>query len=170
MKKITLLVLAVIFAAGTLLAQNADKKWAIGLGPGMDYNLEDESKNALIDFYISRYLNPSFDLMLDNRLSFYGANFEKFFFGDGVDLFNPLLNIRYKFSNGYIFKENSFIQPYLFGGVGYMMDNQDAGINFDGGAGVKVPIGTNTSLFLAASYVKGIESELNGPALTQDHA
>ena len=67
MKKIIFLVLAVIFAAGTLLAQNADKKWAIGLGPGLDRNLENEDDNFMGIVYVSRYLNPSFDLMLENR-------------------------------------------------------------------------------------------------------
>ena len=172
MKKITLLFLAILFTVGAVMAQNADKKWAIGLGPGMDYNLDDEEKNALLDLYFSRYLNPSFDLMLDTRVAFWGPNLEKFFFGDGIDLVNPLLNIRYKLSNGYIFKENSAIQPYLFGGVGYLWDNQAEGVNFDGGAGIKVPIGKNknAALFVAASYVKGIESDLGGTPLTQDHA
>ena len=169
MKKITLLFLAVLFTVGAVMAQNADKKWAIGLGPGMDYNLDSSEKNALLDFYFSRYLNPSFDIMLDTRMAFWGANFEKFFFGEGVDLVNPLLNIRYKLNNGYIFKEKSFIQPYLFGGVGYMWDNQATGVNFDGGAGIKVPIGANTSLFVAGSYVKGIESELGPTPITEDH-
>jgi len=172
MKKITLLFLAILFTVGAVMAQNSDKKWAIGLGPGIDYNLEDQEKNALLDFYFSRYLNPSFDLMLDTRVAFWGPNFEKFFFGNGTDLVNPLLNLRYKLSNGYIFKENSAIQPYLFGGVGYLWDNQADGVNFDGGAGIKVPIGKNknAALFIAASYVKGIESNLGATPLTQDHA
>jgi outer membrane protein OmpA-like peptidoglycan-associated protein len=161
MKKITLLFLSIVFAVGAVMAQDSEKKWAIGLGPGMDINSNSNEKNALLDLYFSRYLNPSFDLMLDTRMGFYGPNIEKFFFGDGTDLVNPLLNLRYKLSNGYIFKENSKIQPYLFGGLGYLWDNQASGVNFDGGAGVKVPIGKskNTSLFVAASYVKGIEGK-----------
>jgi outer membrane protein OmpA-like peptidoglycan-associated protein len=166
MKKITLLFLAIVFAVGAVMAQNSDKKWAIGLGPGIDFNLDSNEKNALLDLYFSRYLNPSFDLMLDTRMGFYGPNLEKFFFGDGIDLVNPLLNIRYKLNNGYIFKEKSAIQPYLFGGVGYMWDNQADGVNFDGGIGFKVPIGKSksTALFVAASYVKGIEAERMVPA------
>jgi len=172
MKKITLLFLAVLFTVGAVMAQNADKKWAIGLGPGIEYNLDSHEKNALLDGYLSRYLSPSFDLMLDTRIAFYGPNLKKFFFGDGVDIVNPLLNLRYKLSNGYIFKENSVIQPYLFGGLGYMWDNQADGVNFDGGAGIKVPIGKNknAALFIAASYVKGVESNLRSTPLTQDHA
>ena len=159
MKKFTLLVLAVIFAAGTLLAQNADKKWAIGLGPGINSNLENDDQNALGNFYVSRYLNPSFDLMLDNRMALMSQGWSFDF--TGIDLNTTLLNLRYKFSNGYILKENSAIQPYLFGGVGYMWDNQATGVNFDGGVGFKFPIGANTSIYIAGSYVKGIEAGSN---------
>jgi OOP family OmpA-OmpF porin len=165
MKKITLLVLAVIFAVGTLLAQNADKKWAIGLGPGWDRNLDNDDDNFMADFYFSRYLNPSFDLMLDTRTGFTGNAWEV----GKVDVVNPLLNVRYKFSNGYIIKENSAVQPYLFAGVGYMWDNKADGVTYDGGVGFKFPISPNTSLFIAASYVKGIESNEGGTDITQDH-
>jgi len=178
MKKFTLLIFALSFLLSTAIAQNADKKWAIGLGPGADFNLNHTEKNSLIDFYISRYLSPSFDLMLDNRIAFYGNNsFWKkdangnrgTYFGDGVDLINPLLNLRYKLSNGYIFKEGSVIQPYLFAGLGYLRDNNANGVNSDGGAGVKVPITPNTSLFVAGSYVKGIKSGTVNNKVTEDH-
>ncbi len=148
MKKFTLLFLAVLFTVGAVMAQNADKKWALGIGPGINYNLENENINILGNVYLSRFLNPSFDLMLDNRAVF---------FDEGWDLVNPLLNLRYKLSNGYIFKEGSAIQPYLFGGVGYLWDNQADGVNFDGGLGFKFPISPNTSIYLSGAYVKGIE-------------
>ncbi len=164
MKKITLLFLAILFTVGAVMAQNADKKWAIGLGPGIDYNLESEETGPLLDFYISTYLNPSFDLMLDTRIAYWKGETD-----NGIELVNPLLNIRYKLNNGYIFKERSAIQPYLFGGVGYLWDNQAEGVNFDAGVGFKFPIGENTSLFVAGSYVKGIESNLGASAVTEDH-
>jgi outer membrane protein OmpA-like peptidoglycan-associated protein len=148
MKKITFFVLAFTLMLGTAVGQNSDNKWAIGLGPGLDYNLETEETNFLADFYVSRYLSSSFDLMLDNRVSWWD---------DGVDMLNPLLNLRYKLSNGYIFKENSAIQPYLFGGIGYMLDNESDGVNFDGGLGFKFPVSEKVSLFVAGSYVSGID-------------
>lgn len=150
MKKFTFLLLAVFLTVGAVMGQNADKKWALGLGPGVNMNLESSESNIMGNLYLSRYLNPSFDLMLDNRAAF---------FEDGWDLVNPLLNLRYKLNNGYIFKEKSAIQPYLFGGVGYLFDNQAEGINFDGGVGFKVPVSPSTSLFVAGSYVKGIEGD-----------
>lgn len=152
MKKTTFFVLVLTFIVGAAVAQNSDKKWAIGLGPGLDYNLELEESNVLADFYVSRYLTPSFDLMLENRISWWE---------DGIDMNNVLLNLRYKLSNGYIFKENSMLQPYLFGGLGYMWDHQTTGVNFDGGAGIKVPVSPNVSLFVAGSYASGIDGTRN---------
>ncbi len=154
MKKFTFLFLTLSLIIGAAVAQNADNKWAIGLGPGLDNNLEKSESNILGDLYLSRYLSPSFDLMLDNRTSWWE---------DGVEMNNTLLNLRYKLSNGYIFKENSAIQPYLVGGVGYLLDNQESGVNFDGGAGFKVPIGEKTSLFVTGTYVSGIDGTRNAP-------
>jgi OmpA-OmpF porin, OOP family len=41
MKKFTIIFLSMVFV-GSVFAQNADKRWAIGLGPGAYYNLEKE--------------------------------------------------------------------------------------------------------------------------------
>lgn len=177
MKRHTLLFLGLLFILGISNAQNSDKKWAIGLGPGADFNLDSDEKNSMFDLYLSRYLNPSFDIMLETRMSFWGDNYfggdhgepGQSFTGEGIDIVNPLLNLRYKFSNGYIFKENSIIQPYVFGGLGYLWDNNTDGVNFDVGAGFKVPIKPNVSLFLATSYVNGIESGTGANAITEDH-
>ncbi len=159
MKKFTLFFFALVLAFGAALAQNSDNKWAIGLGPGVDYNLESEKAGVLADLYLSRYFSPTFDLMLDSRMSFSEP---------GIDVFNPLLNLRLK-----LFKETNAVQPYLFGGVGYMWDNMESGVNFDGGAGLKFPVGDNTALFVAGSYVKGIEGTrgVSGQAatVTDDH-
>ena len=44
MKKFTLFFLSLIFM-GSVFAQNAEKKWAIGLGPGYYYALDDNINN-----------------------------------------------------------------------------------------------------------------------------
>jgi len=178
MKKFTFLLLGMLFICGISNAQNANKKWAVGIGPGADFNFSKNptEKNSMLNLYLSRYLNPSFDIMLDTRMSFWGDNY---FGGDhdepgqsytanGVDIVNPLLNLRYKFSNGYIFKENSFLQPYLIGGLGYMWDKDVDGLNFDAGAGMKIPLTPNISLFATTSYVKEIKSS-TGNASADDH-
>lgn len=142
MKKFTFILLS-LFIMGQALAQNSEKKWAIGLGPGAYYNLDLEEIGFLGEFYISRYLSPRFDLMLKTDAGFND---------DGVDIVNPLLNLRLK-----LFNENSGFQPYLFGGVGYLWDNLESGVNFDAGLGTKIPISPNTSLYLEAGYINGIE-------------
>ena len=159
MKKFTLFFFALVMTFGVAMAQNSDNKWAIGVGPGVDYNLESENTGILADFYISRYLSPRFDLMLDNRLSFEEP---------GIDVFNTLLNLRLK-----LYNDDMAVQPYLFAGPGMMWDNMESGINFDAGAGLKFPVSDNTALFVSASYVKGIDGmrEVDGVGadVTDDH-
>ena len=143
MKKITLFLFALVLSFGASIAQNSDNKWAIGVGPGIDYNIEIDHTGILGNFYISRYLSPRFDLMLDNRMSFNDP---------GIDVFVSLLNLRLK-----LYNDDMAIQPYLFGGPGYMWDNQESDFTFDYGAGVKFPVSDKTSLFLSGSYVNSIE-------------
>lgn len=162
MKKITLIFLSIFFM-GSVFAQNVDNKWAIGLGPGAYYNLEKEDISFLGEFYISRFLSPTFDLMLKSEAGFASG---------GIDFVDPSLNLRLKFFNGSMMPVNSAVQPYLFGGVGYMFDNGTEGVNFKGGLGTKFPIGENTSLYLEAGYLHGIDGErnVNGvPTAVQDN-
>src|SRR5690554_2950340 len=100
MKKFTLLFLSV-FIMGSAFAQNADSKWAIGLGPGLFYNLDKEDLGFMGDLYLSRYLSPTFDLMLKGEGGIYS---------DGIDFANPSLNLRLKFFNGKILSETSALQ------------------------------------------------------------
>jgi outer membrane protein OmpA-like peptidoglycan-associated protein len=150
MKKFTFLFLALFFLLGTSMAQNADKKWALGLGPGVNYNLNQDNFGFLTELYLSRYLSPSFDLMLKNNLGLYN---------DGIDFTNQSLDLRFKFFNGSIISETSVVQPYLYGGVGYLWDNNSDGVNFNAGVGSKFAISPNTSLFLEAGYISGIDGE-----------
>ena len=145
MKKFTLFSLLIIFLMGTSIAQNADKKWAIGLGPGIYQNLEKNELGFMADFYLSRYLSPTFDIMLKAP---WGFN------DDGVDLANPSLNLRLK-----LYSEGSSFQPYLYAGPGMLWDNLTSGVNFNAGIGSKFPISPSTSLFLEAGYIHGIDGE-----------
>ncbi len=147
MKKFTLFFLSLVFV-GSVFAQNADKKWAIGLGPGIYNNMDKEETNFLGEFYLSRYLSPTFDLMLKTDVGF---------IEEGVDFVNPWLNLRLKFFNGKILSETSAVQPYLYGGVGNLWDNHESGINFNAGLGSKFPLSPSTSLYLEAGYKSAIE-------------
>jgi outer membrane protein OmpA-like peptidoglycan-associated protein len=146
------LLLAIVLMACSLAAtaQNSEHKWGLGGYFGVmqyagDYN------NQFFRFKegyaggaaIARYLNPSFDLMLH-------------FYYDGVDshpgedthdqntwaewnwawfrahVFNLNLAARYKFNNGYIFKEDAFFAPYLLLGIGGNLANVYKGKSFEG--------------------------------------
>jgi len=143
MRKFTLVLLS-LFIMGSAFAQNSENKWAIGLGPGAYYNLDLESIGFLGEFYLSRFLSPTFDLMLKADAGFND---------DGVDFFNPLLDLRLK-----LYNEDNAVQPYLFAGPGMLWDNNESGVNFNAGAGIKIPVSANTSLYLEAAYINGIES------------
>ena len=58
--------------------------------------------------------------------------------------------------------ETAKVQPYLFGGGGMMWDNIENGFAWNAGLGFKFPVSTNTSLFLEAGYVSGVEGTRGG--------
>lgn len=153
MKKILLLSFLII--SGTvLIAQNVDKKWAIGLGAGLYENIDLKTTGLIGEVYLSRYLSPSFDVMLKESNGFFLGNNDHI-----VDNLNFLLDFRYKFYNGEILAVENLWQPYLYGGVGYLFDNANAGVNFDFGAGAKYLLKPNLALFAEAGYINGISIE-----------
>lgn len=149
MKKFTLLFLSMFLAIGFAIAQNADNKWAIGLGPGTHYNLnKGELGGVSHEFYISRYLSPSFDLRLNSTGGYESG---------GVDYQDVYLNLRYKLANGHILSEDAAVQPYLYGGGGMMWDNQASGFAANAGLGFKFPVGEKTAIFIEGGYTNGVE-------------
>lgn len=148
MKKFIFLIVALFLVAASF-SQNADKKWALGLGPGIFDNMEKSEIALLSEVYLSRYLSPSFDLIWNNNGGFSD---------DGWDIVNTSLNLRYKLYNGMILQEDSKIQPYLFGGVGMLWDNQENGANFVGGIGSKFPLSSSVALFIEGGYISGIDA------------
>lgn len=159
MKKITLLFLVLFFAVGSSIAQNAEKKWAIGLGPGIYSTLGIDNVGLLGELYLSRYLSPSFDLMLKSEMGFYDYGTDLLFKNDGMDMINPSLNLRYKFNNDKILPARAKVQPYLYGGAGYYIADLFEGVNFNAGVGSKFPISPNTSLYLEAGYFSGVADD-----------
>jgi outer membrane protein OmpA-like peptidoglycan-associated protein/opacity protein-like surface antigen len=150
MKKFTLLLIS-LFILGSAFAQNADKKWAIGLGPGYYMPLnEDLGNNWGANFYLSRYLNPSFDLLLKGDLGWMNKDENK---GEDVGVgdfsfWNGSLNARWN-----IVKEGKF-KPYLAAGPGFIQDKgANRGMNINAAIGSRIPISANTSLFLEAAYI-----------------
>jgi len=164
MKK-TLLLLTICAATVASFAQTASNRWSVGAGLGFTDFVNPINKQFLMverwkgaaNFNIARYLGKSFDGRLNvttgNAYYPYATNqtaanqtvptnfdlaqkgkmvYENSYLWDGG------LNLVYKLANGYILKENSFVSPYLFSGVGINSINkigsQNAGGNV-GGAG-----------------------------------
>lgn len=132
MKRILTLIFAVSLAfAG--YSQNETHKWAIGggitatdfSGPLTKSYFDFDNYKGAGRFFVGRYLNPSFNLKAD--FTFGKAWFPTITaYPDVVNdvytlrhLYDFGANIEYKFNNGYIFKEDAVIAPYLHTGFGF---------------------------------------------------
>lgn len=161
MKKAALLIFVFIGFSTTLSAQftrKFNRNWTFGVGAGVSYNEDKSIYSPLQNMYVIRYINPSADLMLENRLTYF----------EGIDIINPLLQLKYKFNNGYLFDKYITIKPFLLGGPGYMWKNGANGINFDGGGGFNFQIRPNMNLCFTGVYIKNI-AEISGVDMTDDH-
>ena len=143
MKKFTILAIFAFFAVSfNLRAQNTDNKWAIGINWQFeDFNavhlsVAEQFQKTEWQGYkfpsaisVGRSLNPSFNLIGQFGLSQletetmegYGQpiSSDKFWTGD--------LNLAYKFANGYMMKEKSWFDPYIYLGIGASsIDDKDA--------------------------------------------
>ena len=115
MKKFTLLFLVLFFVMGSAIAQNAEKKWAIGLGPGWYWG---DNSTFGLNFYLSRYLSPSFDLLLKTDFNLI-KNVNETTLEEKIvlEIFNPSLNLRWNLV------KNGKVKPYLFAGPGFININ-----------------------------------------------
>jgi outer membrane protein OmpA-like peptidoglycan-associated protein len=162
MKKLLLVILSVIFFQPSF-SQTAEKKWAIGLGAGVYGNLETDGIGFMPELYLSRFLSPSFDLRLQQDLGLFNSEVKS-----SLDVANYFLNLRYKFNNGKILSETSFLQPYLYAGPGYLFDNKTDGLNFDAGVGTKFKLSPSTALFIEGGYIDGIEYTKNNDNIKEN--
>ena len=145
------LLLIVLSVSLLLKAQTADKQWGFGLGAGAYGNFDKSGVGLMPEFHLSKYLSPTFDLMLQQSLAFFNSGVRS-----DMDAANTLLNLRFKFYNGKMITEDSPIRPYLYAGPGYLFDNRTSGLNFNLGLGSKFAVSPTTSLFLEGGYIDGI--------------
>jgi len=157
-------------------AQTSNHAWGIGLNLGTkDYRGDGGSGILFNDvnlnpgLRIARYLSPSFDMGLSGSFGRYD------FTNTAKDSSNNLLpgfrttawdaniNMRYKFNNGYILKENSLFQPFVTVGMGYanFMNRKTAynnsnikegGINIPLGVGLNVKMNKRWAVSLMSTY------------------
>ncbi|MFA5814990.1 MAG: OmpA family protein [Bacteroidales bacterium] len=129
-RKILLLSTVLLLGIAASQAQNAENKWGIGFHFGvMEYN--GDYSNQFYSFEqgyavgasLARYLNPSFDLMghffYDMSHSYdSGKSGLPTWLHFEADMFNLNLLAKYKFNNGYIFKETARLAPFILAGLG----------------------------------------------------
>lgn len=151
MKKILLIIAAGLLFHG-VNAQTADKKWGIGLGVGAYNNLNNSGIGFMPELYFSRYLSPKFELTLKGDMGLFNSKVNS-----DLDLFNPTLNLRYKFSD-----ESKKFRPYLYAGPGFLADNSETGLNFGLGLGAKYYFRPATALYVEAGYINGIKTTVAG--------
>ncbi|WP_319592350.1 OmpA family protein [uncultured Draconibacterium sp.] len=154
MKKFLILFIVLLMGANAY-SQTPDKKWGLGLGAGAYYNNGLEKFGVLPQFSLARYLNPSFDATFQTELGFIDEQGV-----DGItDLANFSLNLKYKLNNGYIFKENSTVKPYVYAGPTYLFDNKTDGFDVHGGAGTKIMLSKKFDLFVEGGYIEGLKPD-----------
>jgi len=160
MKRFTFLAFTMLLCY-SVFAQNADNKWAIGIGAGGYYTNVVGAANNQIDngfgftpeLYLSRYLSPSFDAYLKSNLGIWNSTTVV----ENLDIANHALNLRFKFFNDKILSADSKIQPYIYAGPGLLQDHDLTSINWNAGLGFKFPLGDLTSLYLEGGYIRGTE-------------
>ncbi len=164
MKKFKLTLFAAAFAltASSVIAQNSNNKWLIGIGAhAVDHSSVRETFDGYFDMEddysfvpypskitIGRTLNRSF--AVDLSASFGEVDYNRDLLKTpGVDkvsmmedefFVNAGLGLKYKFANGYLLNETSWFDPYLRGGVNYVnydmseVYNQVKGTGTDAGS------------------------------------
>jgi outer membrane protein OmpA-like peptidoglycan-associated protein/opacity protein-like surface antigen len=112
-----------------------------------------------------RYLNSSFDADLMLTMARLDDEYAPDYFS--MYMVNTNFTLNYKFSNGYIFKEESRAQPYISAGVGYSSfvrgsepDNSTFQVPL--GVGVDIPLSDNIKLALKSTYNRSFSDDIDG--------
>lgn len=139
---LTLLILLTAILSTDLKAQNRDHRWAIGAGVSVvDFSgpmtkefFEFDQFKGIGRVYFSRYLNSSLNTKLDynfgkvwapvvDPVNGYPNTLEGIY--EAQFMHAASLTLEYKFDNGYIFREEAVVGPYIFAGIGgnYLYDD-----------------------------------------------
>lgn len=122
---------------------------------------------------IRYYLNNNFDAELAFLMSRVDDEIEW-----SQDYYNPNLLLHYKLANGSMLSENSFVQPFLSGGVGLGLYR---GGNAPNTTGVEVPLGggidfavskwfsITTSMLYNFTFNDDIDGDIVSPVITPDN-
>ncbi len=171
------LIPALLLTVGVAYAQTAEKPVNISVGAGVNTYNGDLGNGFFTQPFakaayghgalnLGVYLNKSLDLLVGGTYGEFGYYTPE----DGLStpggknqdfksrLGTGILNLKYKFDNGYILKENSRVSPYIHGGVGfvnvsdYFTNRAEAGsdvtLNIGLGLGIKLNDWMNVNLNL----------------------
>lgn len=161
--KQTIFALMLSFFLLDVYAQSSDRKWnatALGgisvysgdLGDGIkNFTSDVFTQNIIIGGTISRYLNPSFDATIMGTYGSWGYYPKDNSPGFKGDMGHVNLNVKFKFNNGYMIKEDSRLAPYAFAGVGvssFWGDRINEGVDYPivGGLGMRFMLNDVISL------------------------
>lgn len=168
MRHFTKLFIAVVLTnflfAAQLNAQSTKRPWMIGAGLNVidfnaPYNFDQIAQTeywnvlpAISKLTIARNLNPSF--AVDLQLG--GSRITTLTGGEEIGargFIDADVDLRYKFDNGYIIKENAVFAPYLFagGGINYLSQDQVRG-NVGGGLGFNFWFWKDFGLNIQSAY------------------
>lgn len=154
MKKILLLAGLCLVYATKVNAQTSERKVSIGVNAGLsDYHGElnqkwfnfDGAYRGQIGLNINGYLSKSFNLGTDITIGNVGRHVPG---GGGfrADMGQANVNLRFKFNNDKIMREDHMVQPFIFIGTGvahYLKDNDGLnvpGTDWTGTAGLGVNV------------------------------
>ncbi len=149
MKKTFTIMMLLFCMLTTINAQNSDKKWAIGIfGGKTEYN--GDFGNGFLSFEneiygfagasLHHYISKSFDLKLQGTYGTYGYYKDAIKNFKGKKLDGNLL-LDYKLANGYIFKENAKLAPFITAGFGLANNWSYSGNKIKGGYDLLYSIG-----------------------------
>ncbi len=147
MKRIVLILVGVLVFT-SVFAQDASRKWSVGLHGNLNayqgdlgngfFEFDEIWKDEGIGVSLEYYLSPAFDVTLkgtyfhldykdDNGTyskgkggyaDLVGADYGSWRFNG--DMLTGTANLKFKFNNGWLLKEESLIAPFAIGGVGVM--------------------------------------------------
>lgn len=165
-------------------AQSTKRPWMVGAGLNVidfnaPYNFGDIAKTkywnvlpAISKLTLARNLNPSFAVDLQVG----GSRITRINGGEDIGargFVDADVDLRYKFDNGYIIKENAVFAPYLFAGAGinYLAQDQ-VRPNVGGGIGFNFWFWKDVGLFAQSAYrlVPGGDETVAGKQNYMNHS
>jgi outer membrane protein OmpA-like peptidoglycan-associated protein len=167
-KRTMIITVFLIFAGISIMAQTAEKPWAVGLNFGKnefvgkigDASFFKSGQNFYLDlgFFAQTYAYRDLDFSFNINYGKIGYKL------NDIEVFNGnvyQLGLRaiYKFYNGYLLKEDAMFGPYLIGGVG--LEKNWGTEAWEKNASVMFPLGAGLRINITEAFSVRLQSVLN---------